>query len=191
MENFKQKLILASNSPRRKQILIDSGFDVQVVSNKVNEEYPDNLPAESVAKYLAEKKASQFKELPEKSVLITADTVVKLGQSILGKPRDTEEGFTILRMLSGVKHEVITGVCMKSSDKTVSFDDTTSVYFRELSDDEIAHYLKTYFPFDKAGAYGIQEWLGMIAVQTIHGSYYNVVGLPIHKVYQTLLHEFT
>ncbi len=191
MENFNIPLILASNSPRRKQILEDAGFRVRVVSNQVNEDFPEDMPVREVARYLAEKKAGQFPEVPDGSVLVTADTVVKAGDEFLGKPKDEEEGYTLIRMLSGRSHEVITGVCLRSSDKTVSFDDLTTVHFRDLTDEEIMYYLRHYFPYDKAGGYGIQEWLGMIAVDRIEGSYYNVVGLPVQKLYETLKREFS
>lgn len=186
MVNFKNRLILASSSPRRRQILADAGFEVMFISNKVPEDYPPEMKASEVAKYLAEKKAGDHIIIPEGDILITADTIVKVDEEILGKPISYKEGFALLRKLSGRSHEVITGVCMKSVNHRVSFDDTTLVHFKELSDEEISFYLKNYFPYDKAGAYGIQEWLGMIGVTRLEGSYFNVVGLPVHKVYEAL-----
>jgi len=185
MVNFNIPLILASNSPRRKQLLEDAGFKVTVVANQVSETFPDHLDPASVAEYLARKKAGQF-DSTESGIILTADTIVTLGDRILGKPADYEEGFALLRLLSGKGHDVITGVCLRQGDRLVSFDDLTRVVFKDLSDEEIDYYLTRYFPYDKAGAYGIQEWLGMIAVERIEGSYYNVVGLPVHKVCQVL-----
>ncbi len=191
MVNFNKQLILASNSPRRKQILLDAGFEVRVVANQVNEDYPQDLPLSGVAKYLAEKKAAQFTELAAGDVLITADTIVKTENEILDKPKDFEEGLHVIRQLSGRSHQVITGVCIRSVELTKSFDCTTTVHFRPIREEEIHYYLNTYFPYDKAGGYGIQEWLGMVAIERIDGSYFNVVGLPVHQVYETLTRFFS
>ena len=162
-----------------------------MVANQVNEDYPDDLPLSDVPKYLAEKKARQYSSLRKGDVLLAADTIVKAGDRILDKPRDFEEGMDVIRQLSGRSHEVITGVCIRTHELTKSFDCTTRVYFRVIKEEEIRFYLNKYFPYDKAGGYGIQEWMGMVAIERIDGSYYNVVGLPIHQVYQTLARFFS
>lgn len=185
--NFKHRLILASKSPRRQQLLKDAGFDFSVKTKDVAEDFPSTLPASEVAKYLAEKKANAFtNELMPDEVVITADTVVIIKDKVLAKPEDKKEAFEMIRSLSGTRHEVITGVCLMSKSKVALFDDTTRVYFKELSDEEINYYIDTYKPYDKAGAYGIQEWIGMIGITKIEGSYFNVVGLPVQKVYEEL-----
>lgn len=159
-------------------------FDVKVI--KMEETYPDHIQAADVAQYLAEKKAKQVPFLKEGELLVTADTTVVVNDIILGKPEDEEEARQMLTTLSGRTHQVITGVAMKSKEKFVSFDDTTEVYFRTLSDYEIDYYIKEYKPFDKAGAYGIQEWIGMVGINRILGSYFTVMGLPIHMIYQNM-----
>jgi len=185
---FEDKLfILASKSPRRQMILTEAGFDFIVKPVDISEDYHGMLPVEDVAKYLAEKKAKQFPFLRDNEIVIAADTTVVINGTILGKPQNAAEAATMLTSLSGKIHDVITGVCIKSKDKVVSFDDDTRVYFKSLTDKEIDYYIKEFKPFDKAGAYGIQEWIGMIGIRKIEGSYFNVMGLPIHKVYETLL----
>lgn len=184
----KWQLILASNSPRRKELL--SGIDVEFstrVLPRLDETYPDSLPHEEIAEFLAKKKAAAyFSDLAENELLITADTVVLLQGEVLGKPSDLEEAKRMLRSLSGHTHRVITGVCLTSIHKQVSFSDTAHVTFGELQDHEIDYYVSTYQPLDKAGAYGVQEWIGYMGVQHIQGSYYNVMGLPIYEVYREL-----
>lgn len=181
-------LILASNSPRRKELLagIDVEFEIRVLP-EIDETYPETLPHEEIAEYLARKKAAAYlPNLKEKELLITADTVVLLNGEILGKPEDEGDAKRMLRALSGQMHRVITGVCLTSGDKQVSFSDTARVIFGELQEEEIDYYVTTYQPMDKAGAYGVQEWIGYVGVERIEGSYYNVMGLPIYKVYREL-----
>lgn len=182
------KLILASNSPRRKELLsgLDVEYDTRVISD-VDETFPETIPLEEVAVYLAEKKASAYiSELKHKELLITADTVVLIDNIILGKPANEEESAKMLRALSDRTHKVITGVSLTSSEKQVSFSDISLVTFGNLIDEEVDYYVSKYKPFDKAGAYGIQEWIGYIAVEKIEGSYYNVMGLPVFKLFKEL-----
>ena len=182
------RLILASNSPRRKELLagVDVEFEVRALPH-VDESYPESLPHEEIAEYLARKKAASYRpELKERELLITADTVVLLNGLILGKPVDEEDAKRMLRLLSGQTHRVITGVCLTSATKQASFSDTAYVTFGVLQEEEIHYYVNTYQPMDKAGAYGVQEWMGYVGVERIEGSYYNVMGLPIYKVYQEL-----
>ena len=202
------KLILASNSPRRKELLAGLGipYDVLVIKG-VDESYPDDLPANEVAEYIARKKAkayegqrskvkSQRQNSSEKtsdlrpstfdSILLTADTIVVCDGEILGKPRDAEDACSMLRKLSGKTHQVYTGYCLQKGEKTVSGTVCSDVTFKELSVEEITHYVNEYKPFDKAGAYGIQEWIGYIGITGIRGSYYNVMGLPVQRIYEEL-----
>lgn len=182
------KLILASNSPRRKELLsgLDVEYDTRVISD-VDETFPETIPLEEVAVYLAEKKASAYiSELKHKELLITADTVVLIDNIILGKPANEEESAKMLLALSDRTHKVITGVSLTSSEKQVSFSDISLVTFGNLIDEEVDYYVSKYKPFDKAGAYGVQEWIGYIAVEKIKGSYYNVMGLPVFKLFKEL-----
>lgn len=182
------RVILASNSPRRKELLsgIDLQYEIRTLPD-IDESYPATLPHEEVAAYLAHKKASAYlSELKENELLITADTIVLLDGMILGKPKDLKEAKAMLITLSGKTHRVITGVCFTSEHKQECFSDTASVTFGTLSMEEIDYYLSNYAPLDKAGAYGVQEWIGYVAVEKIEGSYFNVMGLPIFKVYQQL-----
>ena len=182
-----KKLILASKSPRRQQLLKDMGFEFEVRTKEVEEIFPDTLPPSQVATFLAELKASAFKEeLQADELCITSDTVVLKDGRIYGKAKDTEEATEMIQSLSGTKHQVITGVCITSKDKSVSFSDTTEVFLRTLSEEEIQYYIKNFKPFDKAGAYGIQEWIGMVGIEKIEGSYFNVVGLPTEKLFHHL-----
>lgn len=182
------KIILASNSPRRRELL--SGIDVEYkVADiyDIDESYPDSLPNEDVAEFIARKKVLAYRSsLGDDELLITSDTIVLLDDTIIGKPVDKEDAARLLHMLSGRTHRVITGVCLTSKQKQVSFSDMTSVTFANLSDAEIDYYLSIYKPFDKAGAYGVQEWIGYIAVEKIEGSYFNVMGFPIFLVYREL-----
>lgn len=187
MMNFNRPLILASNSPRRQELLKAAGFTFKVRTKDVDESYPPDIPLQEVAKFLAQKKAEAYQQDIENEVIITADTIVKLKEEILVKPRDAEEATKMLRALSGTDHEVITGVCIADRNMQVSLDDTTKVYFKTLTTKEIEYYIKHYQPFDKAGAYGIQEWIGMIGIKKIIGSYFNVVGLPVAKIYDVLM----
>jgi len=179
-------LILASGSPRRKQILSEAGINFLIKPANIDEEnYPSQLNVHKVPEYLAKLKAEAI-ATTDNEIVLAADTVVIIDNQILGKPVDKQEAISILTQLSGRMHEVVTGVCLRSKDKTVAFSDTTEVYFRELTSEEIEYYVDNYKPFDKAGAYGIQEWIGMIGVEKINGSFYNVMGLPIVPVYQQL-----
>ncbi|MCD4794632.1 MAG: Maf family nucleotide pyrophosphatase [Bacteroidales bacterium] len=183
-----KKLLLASKSPRRKQLMEDAGFEFEIInSKKLTEKIPKHISNEEAAVYLAEYKANAYKDqISENTVLITADTIVCLNNKILGKPKDHEEAFQMIRSLSGKKHKVITGVTIISADKSISFSSSTDVYFKEMSDEEINYYINNYKPFDKAGAYGIQEWIGLTCIEKIKGSYFNVMGLPIQKVCEAL-----
>ena len=182
------KLILASQSPRRQDLLAELGFDFTIRTLSVEEKYPDDLAKSEVAVFLAKLKAHAQKTiLKPNELIISADTIVLLDDEILGKPNSFEEGKAMLEKLSANKHQVITGVCLLSAEKEICFSDSTQVTFNHLSKQEIEHYLTTYQPYDKAGSYGIQEWIGMIGVQGIQGSYFNVMGFPVHKVYKELL----
>jgi septum formation protein len=181
-----KSIILASQSPRRKELLslLDLDFTVEVKS--VDEIFPSDLKTTDVAGYLAKLKASAFKTILKEQIIITADTVVILDDKILGKPKNEVESKTMLQSLSNRKHEVITGVCLKSATKTHTFSCTTNVFFKELSNAEIDYYIENYKPYDKAGSYGIQEWIGAIGITKIEGSYFNVVGLPIQELNEQL-----
>jgi septum formation protein len=185
----KHTIILASKSPRRQQLLREMDIDFKIKTKDVEEDFPESLSNREVAIFLCEKKAAAFSEseISDNEILITADTIVCLGNTILNKPGDRAHAIEMLSNLSGTMHEVITGVCLRSRTKTHSFFDSTKVYFRTLLPDEIAHYVDNYKPFDKAGAYGIQEWIGLTGIQKVEGSYFNVVGLPTEKLYKALL----
>lgn len=181
------KLILASASPRRQQLMKDAGFTFEVRLKNVEEKYPQELHWENVPEYLSKVKASAFREeLKADEVLITADTVVCIHDRILGKPADRKEAISMLQELSGNRHLVVTGVSVTTRTEQLSFSSRTDVFFKRLSNEEIEFYVDTYKPFDKAGAYGIQEWIGYIGIERIEGSFYNVMGLPIQKLYGTL-----
>lgn len=182
-------IILGSQSPRRKELL--AGLDIEFTTKVIpglKETYPDTLQGEEIPIYLAEQKADAY-TLEENDLLITADTIVWLNGHVYGKPANEAEAREMLRSLSGKTHDVITGVCVRTNKKNVSFASTTKVRFAELTDAEIEHYVNKYRPMDKAGAYGIQEWIGYIGVEHIEGSYFNVMGLPIQRLY-TVLKEF-
>lgn len=184
---MKYNIILASNSPRRQQLLSAIGLDFIVKTKPVDETYPSDLPVTDVAEYLARKKGQAYqKDLLEKELVITADTIVVIGDVILNKPKDFEEAHNMLTLLSGKNHQVITGVCFTNQDKQNSFKDITEVYFRQLKEKEIHYYIQHYQPYDKAGGYAIQEWIGMVGIKKITGSYFNVVGLPVEKLYEYL-----
>lgn len=181
-------IILASKSPRRQELLASLGIQFSVKTKEVEEVYPEALPKEQVPVYLAELKAKAFQhDLQEKDLLITADTVVCLGHEILGKPADYDDAYKMLTKLSGKEHQVITGVCLTSATKSVTFYAVSDVEFKTLTHDEIDYYIREFKPYDKAGSYGIQEWIGAIGITTIKGSFYNVMGLPIQKLYQYIL----
>lgn len=186
------KLLLASKSPRRRQLLSELGFPVEFVTLDTDEHLSSPLPAAEVAEYLARRKAAAYpaERLHDDEVLVTADTVVVHDGNVLGKPADRNEAVAMLHNLSGDKHTVYTGVCLRSKDKEASFTESTDVYFRNLSDSDIDYYVDTYKPFDKAGSYGIQEWIGMIGISRIEGCYYNVMGLPVARLYERLSNIF-
>ena len=184
----KYNIILASNSPRRKELLSRLGvpFEVRVLKD-IDESYPETTPVSEVAQYIAGKKADVYRlVMGDDELIITADTVVIVGNEILGKPADADDAARMLRALSGRTHQVTTGVCMVAKDQDRRFSVTTDVTFKQLTDEEISYYIQTYKPYDKAGAYGIQEWIGCIGVTGLSGSYYNVMGLPIQRIYQVL-----
>lgn len=181
--NLSRPLLLASNSPRRKELLASLGLMFKVKVKDVHEDFPGHLQRAEVAEYLAAHKAEAYRDDLQDEALITADTIVCLGDRILNKPADYAEAFEMLQALSGKGHEVITGVCLITKNQKSIFHDTTSVYFKTLSEAEIDYYITHYKPYDKAGAYGIQEWIGMIGIERIEGSYFNVVGLPVQKLY--------
>lgn len=183
----KYELILASKSPRRQQLLHDLGLNFSVQSMDIPEVFPESLGMIEVPVYLAELKADAFRsQLKDNQLVITADTIVWLDGHVLNKPADYDEGFRMLSNLSGKKHQVITGVCLLSANKKVSFYALTDVWFKSLTDEEIHYYLVHYQPYDKAGAYGIQEWIGYVGINHIEGSFFNVMGLPIQSVYEHL-----
>jgi len=185
--SVKRPLILASSSPRRQYLMKEAGFTFTIEKPDVEEDFPSEMPVDQVARYLASKKAEYFRLKIHDEVIVTADTVVILGNTILNKPADRAEAIHMLRELSGRTHLVMTGVCILSKEKEESFDDTTEVTFKHLSPAEIEFYVDHYKPYDKAGAYGAQDWIGMVAIEKIVGSYFNVMGLPIHKVHQHLV----
>ena len=184
------KIILASNSPRRKELLGGLGVDFEVkVLKGVDESYPESLSATDVAEYIAAEKAAAY-TVKDDELLITADTVVIVGRDILGKPADAADACGMLRELSGKTHQVVTGVCLTTCKEQRRFSVTTDVTFKQLSDAEINYYVDKYKPYDKAGAYGIQEWIGYIGVTALSGSYYNVMGFPVQRVYEELTTHF-
>jgi septum formation protein len=189
MNIFNKKLILASQSPRRKQLLAEAGFEFEIKLTDVEEMYPDNLFSEEVPEYLAHKKAAANAHFLEDddTIIIASDCVVILHDVIYGKPTDYEDAFMILQTLSGCIHDVVTGVCLMSKQKTVTFKGVSRVHFDTISDEEIEYYLKKYKPYDKAGAYAIQEWIGLCKISKIEGTYSNIMGLPMDLVYKGLM----
>lgn len=180
-------IILASGSPRRQKFLKDLDIDFEVRLKDVEEIYPEHLKGAEITDFLAELKASALTDtLSDNDILITSDTIVWHENKALGKPKDKEDAFEMLKSLSGKTHEVITSVCIKNNRKSDTFNEVTKVTFNPLNDNEIEYYLENYQPYDKAGAYGIQEWIGLIAIANIEGSYVNVVGMPVDKVYNHL-----
>jgi septum formation protein len=191
LENLKDRhIILASHSPRRRFLMKQLGLEFTEISAEIDESFPEELTPEETAIFLAEKKAGHFGELLEdpKNILITADTLVLIGGRILGKPEGEEGAAKMLKTLSGNMHQVVTGICLRSRDKSLSFTSWTDVYFKDLTGEEIKYYLEHYKPYDKAGAYGIQEWIGYIGITRIEGSYFNVMGLPVQRLYEELSH---
>ena len=189
LENLdKYDVILASKSPRRQELLAGMGVKFRVMTRDVVEDYPSSLPAADVPAFLSRKKASAFEknELPENYLVIASDTVVIIDNQILGKPKDADDATRMLRLLSGRTHKVVSGVTIKTKDVTETFSAVSDVTFNILNDNEIHFYIEKYRPFDKAGAYGVQEWIGYIGVSAVKGSFYNVMGLPTQMLYQTL-----
>ncbi len=181
------KIILASQSPRRHYLLKEIGLEFKIKSKgPVDESYPEGLNEDEIPLYIAQKKAEVFSDLKDNEVLITADTIVWLEGKVLQKPVDQEDAISILNQLSGNCHQVFTGVCIKSNKKEFAFTARTDVYFKKLTYPEIDYYINHFQPMDKAGAYGIQEWIGYIGVEKINGSFFNVMGLPIQKLYTEL-----
>lgn len=186
------KILLASKSPRRRELLeqLNIPFSIAPIGD-ISEDYPKSLPVEEVAEYIANKKGEVYSKLIQSDeLIITADTIVIKGDCIFGKPGSKEEAIRMLQSLSDSVHTVATGVCIISSHKKISFTSRTEVKFCKLTDEEIEYYVREYSPFDKAGAYGIQEWIGCIAIEWINGSYYNVMGLPVNRLYRELKSEF-
>lgn len=188
MRNIPYHIILASNSPRRQELLAGLDLDFEVrVKPCINESYPNHLPVDEVAQYISKKKADAYiNELAERDLLITADTIVILGNEIMGKPRDEVDAYRMLHALSGQSHQVMTGVTLCTKNMQNTFGVSTKVTFKCLSDEEINYYIHTYHPMDKAGAYGIQEWIGYVGVTGLEGSYFNVMGLPVQRIWQEL-----
>jgi septum formation protein len=182
------KIILASNSPRRKELLagLDVEFEVRVLKG-IDESYPATLPTAEIAEYIAQKKAAVYREtMAADELIITADTIVVLNDEVLGKPKDAADACRMLHELSGKTHQVVTGVVLTTKGQQEHFSVVSNVTFKELTDDEINYYVETYKPMDKAGAYGIQEWIGYVGVTRLEGSYFNVMGLPVQRIYEAL-----
>ncbi|WP_415324727.1 Maf family protein [Chryseobacterium sp. MMS23-Vi53] len=180
------KLLLASQSPRRKELLSNLGFEFEVVKIDCEEIVPEHIQVGESAAYLSELKADAFRKLEEGEVLLTSDTVVAIDNQFLGKPKDEDDAMNMLKMLSGKTHQVYTAITVKTLDKTITETDVANVELDELTDDEIKYYIQNYKPFDKAGSYGIQEWLGMAKIRRMEGSFYTIMGLPTHLVYKIL-----
>lgn len=181
------RIILGSNSPRRKELLagLDLPFEVKVIPG-LEEHYPEELPPEEIPVFLARQKAAAYLPLPEGTLLVTADTIVWNRGEVTGKPKDRQDAIRMLSSLAGHEHHVITGVCLTTQERQKSFSSVSAVRFAPLSEEEITYYVDKYKPFDKAGAYGIQEWIGYVAVEGIEGSFYNVMGLPVQRLYREL-----
>lgn len=188
LKNFPYKIILGSASPRRQELLKSLGFHFSVLPTHADEDFPPHLKAQEIAIYLADKKAEAFLQpLRKHELLITADTIVWCENKIYNKPKDFYEGKKMLQALSGKMHQVFTGVCISGQEKSITFFDESKVYFKNFKDEEIEYYLLNYKPYDKAGAYGVQDWLGYTGIERIDGSFYNVMGLPVKKLYEELM----
>lgn len=187
MKEKKYRIVLGSQSARRQQLLkgLDIDFEIKTLDN-TEEIFPADMPAGEVAPYLARRKAEALQPLADDELLITADTVVVVDGKIYGKPSDKEEARSMLQTLSGRMHEVITGVAVTTAERSVVFSVSTEVWFTHISTEDIDYYIERYRPFDKAGSYGIQEWIGFVGIERIEGSFYNVMGLPIHRIYRVL-----
>lgn len=189
LDNLKKyNIVLASKSPRRQELLKGIGVDFTILTKEVDENYPQRLPAIDVAPFLSLKKAKTFEdsELPENYMVITADTVVIVENEILGKPKDRDDAIRMMNLLAGKAHKVVTGVTVHTKEKTKTFSVTSKVTFETLDNQEIDYYIDNFKPYDKAGAYGVQEWIGYIGVSNVEGSYYNVMGLPTQRLYKVL-----
>lgn len=180
------KIILASGSPRRQAFFKELDIDFEIKVKEIDEKYPAHLMGSEITDYISQRKASVFQKLQDNEILITSDTIVWMESEAIGKPKDFKHAKKMLQQLSGKMHKVITSVCFTTSDFQITINDTTKVWFRNISEVEIDYYLKTYKPLDKAGSYGIQEWIGYIGIEKIEGCYFNVMGLPIRLVYKTL-----
>jgi septum formation protein len=188
IKEFPYQIILGSNSPRRQDLLKSLGFKFLNKPINADESFPNDLQAEEICLYLAEKKADAYEEdLQEDEILITADTIVWCEGKVFNKPANFVEGKKMLETLSGKMHEVFTGVCLKSGNKQTTFYDVSKVYFKKLKPEEIEYYLTNYNPYDKAGGYGVQDWLGYVGIDKIEGSFYNVMGLPVKELYEELV----
>ena len=191
-----RKIVLASQSPRRKQLLEWAEVDFDVLTQETDESWPEGMPVEEIPIYIAREKARSVMQLDlynryEQGVpVLAADTIVVLGNEILGKPRDAEHALTMLKALSGQKHKVITGVVIVNHEKEIRFSDVTEVDFHSIPEDDLRYYVEKFEPFDKAGAYAIQEWIGVVGIKAITGDFYNVMGLPVSRVIRTLHEEF-
>jgi septum formation protein len=183
----KYNIILASGSPRRQQLLKDLNLDFSIQLKEIEENFPSNLKGSEITDYLAKLKSTPFQKLKKNDVLITSDTIVWLHNKAIGKPKSKIEAIEIFNKLSGNMHQVITSVCIKTTQNIKIFNDTTNVFFKTLTDEEINYYIDNFSPYDKAGGYGVQDWIGYIGVEKIEGSFYNVMGFPIHKFYQEML----
>ncbi|MBT3302241.1 MAG: septum formation protein Maf [Bacteroidetes bacterium] len=179
-------MILVSQSPRRQEILTKAGYTFEVLPAHIDENYPDNMSIEEIPVFLAEQKAMSLSAAYENEILLAADTIVVLDEQVINKPADAKEAFEMLSLLSGKTHQVISGVCIAKGEDVITFSDISLVTFRELTEDEILYYIEHHKPYDKAGAYGVQDFIGMVGIERIEGSFYNVMGLPIHKVYKAL-----
>lgn len=183
----KKKIILASKSPRRQELIKGLELSFEIKTYEVDESFPETLKAEAIALHLAEKKAAAYPDqILGDEILVTADTIVWVNDHVLNKPESPQDAFNMLKEICGTTHTVYTGVCLRSHTTTMSFYDASEVKIKALSDDEIWHYITNYKPFDKAGSYGIQDWFGFVAVEKIDGSFYNVMGLPVGKLYDEL-----
>ena len=191
MLSLPYKIILGSKSPRRQELLkgLDISFEIRVIETE--ETFSLAMPSREVPEFLAiEKGKAHLPFMDEEELIITSDTLVICENEILGKPKDREHAVEMLHKLSGKQHEVITGVCLTTSKKTISFSDTTKVFFKQLTEEQICYYVDKYKPFDKAGSYGIQEWIGYTGISSVEGSYFNVMGLPVSKLFDVLQKEF-
>lgn len=181
-----KKIYLASKSPRRQELLTLMGFQYELLLKDVDESYPASLDLDEVASFISKAKADAF-DAPAEGIIITSDTVVILNDELLGKPKDADDAFAMLKRLNNQTHKVVTGVTLKSEQKCFTFSEETEVTFGDLSDEQIWYYINNFHPFDKAGSYGIQDWIGMIGVKSINGSYTNVMGLPTERLYREIL----